>query len=235
MPNETNDFISQSIHEGVLLPADKLALVKRTNDIIKQAKTNAIKMIKEAEAESEAIRLESYRAGYEQGLVMSIDSVCRYIDNSARHAHEMEMEIRNNLKNVISSIINEDDFNVKVAEHWVTGLDKQDESSSLNILIPYANRKLKERFALAIKKQYSGNVIFEFHDEPWFVFKYNDRLAEFYPDEFVYTTVDTLTSKHSLTERQVEISSETIRYLHEQLSILYPPPQENESEDLIDE
>ncbi len=78
-------------------------------------------------------------------------------------------------------------------------------------------------------------MIFEFHDEPRFVFKYNNRLAEFYPEEFIYATVDALTSKYTFAERKREISNEAIRYLHEQLSLLYPPLQEEGIAELTDE
>lgn len=235
MPNEANNFILGNVSEDVLLPANKLKLVQRSDDIVKQAKMNALKIIKEAEAESESIHRQSYRAGYEQGLAMSIDSVCKYIDNSVKHAHEMEEKIREELRHFMSDIISEDDFKVKVVEHWLEGIEKNDDTLPLNILMPHTNRKLKDLFLLAIKRQCSGSVIFDFHDEPRFVFKYNNRLAEFYPEEFVYTTVDTLTSKYSLSESQVEISRDAIRYLHERLSSLYPLSYENEIEDLADE
>ena len=235
MQNEPHDIIFRNIAEDVLLPASKLSLIKRSHDIIAQAKKNASRIIKEAEAECEQIRRESYSAGYEQGLVMSLSSVCQFIDNSEKHTQEMEVKIRNDLKNTLSDIISEDDFNVKVVEHWAEGLDKGDESLPLHILMPYANRKLKERFAQAIKKNHSGGVIFEFHDEPRFVFKYNNRLAEFYPEEFIYATVDALTSKYTFAERKREISNEAIRYLHEQLSLLYPPLQEEGIAELTDE
>lgn len=231
MQNEPHDILFRNVAEDVLLPAAKLSLIRRSHDIIAQAKKNASRIIKEAEAECEQILRESSRAGYEQGLVMSIGSVCQFIDNSEKHTQEMEAKIRIDLKNTLSDIISEDDFNIRVVEHWAEGLDKSDESLPLLILMPYANRKLKERFAEAIKKQYSGGVIFEFHDQPRFVFKYNNRLAEFYPEEFVNTTVDVLTSKYTFAERTREISDEAIRYLHEQLSLLYPPlPEENVEE-----
>lgn len=235
MQNEPHDIILQNVSEGVLLPAARLSLIKRSHDIIAQAKKNAHRIIKEAEAECEQIRCESYRAGYEQGLMMSIGSVCQFIDNSEKYTQEMEVKIRNDLRNILTDIISEDDFNVKVVKHWAEGLDKSDESLPLHILMPYANLKLKQRFAQAIKEHYAGNVIFEFHDEPRFVFKYNNRLAEFYPDEFVYATVNALTSKYTFAERTREISNEAIMYLHEQLSLLYPPLHEEDIEELTDE
>lgn len=235
MQNEPHDIIFRDVAEGVLLPAAKLSLIKRSHDIIAQAKKNASRIIKEAEAECERIRRESYMAGFEQGLVMSLGSVCQYIDNSEQNAHEMEIKLRNDLRTLLSDIISEDDFNIKVVEHWAEGIDKSDQSLPLHILMPYANRRLKERFAQAIKKQYSGAVIFEFHEEPRFVFKYNNRLAEFYPEEFVNDTVDTLASKYTLAERTREISNEAIRYLHEQLSLLYPSLPEEDLEELPDE
>lgn len=235
MQNEPHDIIFRDVAEGVLLPSVKLSLIKRSHDIIAQAKKNATRIIKEAEAECEQIRRESYMAGFEQGLVMSLGSVCQYIDDSEKNTHEMEVKVRNDLRDFLSDIISEDDFNIKVVEHWADGIDKSDESLPLYILMPYTNRRLKERFAQAIKKQYSGAVIFEFHEEPRFVFKYNNRLAEFYPEEFVNDTVDTLTSRYTLAERTREISNEAIRYLHEQLSLLYPSLPEEDIEELPDE
>lgn len=235
MQNTPHDFFFRNVAENVLLPAAKSALIKRTYDIIAQAKKNAARIIKEAEAECEQIRLEAYRLGYEQGLVMSIDSLCQFINNSEKHTYEMEVKIRNDLKNILSDIISEDDFNIKVVEHWVEGLDKNDDALPLHILMPYANQKIKNRFSQAIKGQYAGGVVFEFHDEPRFVFKYNNRLAEFYPEEFVCSTVDMLISKYKFSERQSEISSEAIRYLHEQLSLLYPPLHKYEFENSADE
>lgn len=235
MQNELNDFIYDNVIEDVLLPATQSALIKRSKDIIFQAKKIAQKIIREAELECEQIRSESYRDGYERGLIMSINAVCQFIDHSQKHTHEIEMKIHNDLKGILSDIVSEDEFNVRVAEKWGEGVNKVNDPLPINILMPYTSRKLKDRFSQAVKHHHNGGVIFEFHDEHRFVFKYNNRLAEFYPEEFINSTINTLTSRYNLEERQVEISNEAIRYLHEQLSLLYPPLNEYNVEQVEDE
>lgn len=166
---------------------------------------------------------------------MSVDSICQFIDNSEKYTHEMVMKIQNDLKCILSDVMSEEDFDIKVVEHWVEFIDKNDDLLPLNILMPYTKRKLKDRFTQAIESQYAGNIVFEFHNEPRFVFKYKSRLAEFYPQEFIDSTVNALTSKYISTERQIEISMEAIRYLNEQISQRYLLSQRDDIEGLTDE
>lgn len=222
MPKEIANIASHKVLDNILISSKTLRKIRKSNDVIKQAKENAKKIIKEASQQSDHIRNESYRIGYERGLLMAIDSVCQFIDNNSKYAHELYLKVQEDIKELLSDILDEETVLLKVLDQWVDELDRKDTKSPLCILMPYANRRFKNGLSRVVESKYAGSVIFEYHHEPRFVFKYKERLAEFYPEEFIYSTVGKLTGAIAFYPDHQQISAEALQHLHEQLSLRYP-------------
>lgn len=211
----------QRIQENVLIPAG-LSRKFRTSDlIIKKAQSHAKKMIKEAAQECDAIQNEAYRTGYERGLLASIDSVCQFIDNSSKYAYDLYLKIQGDINELLSDLLDGETVLLKILDSWIDGLDKSDKQSPLCILMPYASRRFRNSLTRVAESKYAGAVVFEYHHDPRFVFKYKDKLAEFHPEEFIYSTVNTLTGKIPFHYDCQHISAKAIQHLHDQLSFRY--------------
>lgn len=222
MQNETSNNSSYKILDNVLIPSRKLRKLRAGESIVEQAKHRAKQLIKEAQLESDNIRNEAQRIGYERGLLMSIESICQFIDNSSAYAHELYLKVREDVKELLSEILDEETIILKMLEQWVDELDKDDKKSPVCILMPYANRRFRAGLSRVVESKYAGSLVFEYHNEPRFVFKYKERLAEFYPEELIYSTVTNLTSGIAFYPDHQKISAEAIQHLHEQLSLRYP-------------
>ncbi|MFW8217374.1 hypothetical protein ACOIDV_30610, partial [Klebsiella pneumoniae] len=88
-----------------------------------------------AAQESDNIQKEAYRVGYERGLLMSIDSVCQFIDNNSSYAHELYLKVQKDIKILLSDILDEEAVILNVLEQWVDELDKDDKNSPVCILM----------------------------------------------------------------------------------------------------
>ncbi|WP_227318236.1 hypothetical protein [Cedecea davisae] len=222
MQNEIANRSSHKALDNVLIPSKTLRKLRAGESVVEQAKYRAQRLIKEAQQESERIRNEAQRIGYERGLLMSIESICQFIDNSSAYAHELYLKVREDIKDLLSDILDEETIILKILEQWVDELDKDDKKSPVCILMPYANRRFRTGLSRVVESKYAGSLVIEYHNEPRFVFKYKERLAEFYPEEFIYSTVTKLTGEIAFLPDNQRISSQAIQHLHEQLSLRYP-------------
>lgn len=226
--------------DNVLIPGTSLTKIRKRYDIIADAQAIARKIIKDAVQESDDIRNESYQIGYERGVLMSIDSICQFIDDSNRHTNELYLQIQKDIQDLLTEVLDDEAIVLKVLDGWVDELDMDDKGAPLCILMPYANRKFKPNMMKMIENKYPGESIFEYHHEHRFVFKYKDRLAEFYPEEFIGTAMNTLTGSRDFHSKNQLISAEAIKHLHQQLALYYPADDEgveelNETSEVADD
>lgn len=222
MPKEITNIAPHKALENVLIPSKTLKKIREGDGLLRQAKSRAKQLIKQDAQESDNIQKEAYRVGYERGLLMSIDSVCQFIDNNSSYAHELYLKVQKDIKILLSDILDEEAVILNVLEQWVDELDKDDKNSPVCILMPYANRRFRTGLSRVVESKHTGSVVFEYHHEPRFVFKYKERLAEFFPEEFIYSSVETLTGGIDFYPDHQKISEQAIQHLHEQLSLRYP-------------
>ncbi|WP_345829403.1 hypothetical protein AAGR22_20870 [Erwinia sp. HDF1-3R] len=223
MQAETNDIIFHKALESVLVPGSFLKKMRESDDIIARAESRARKIVKDAVRESESIRKESYRTGYERGLLMSVDSVCQYIDNSVQYAEELYLKVESDIKKLLTELFDQENVLLKIVDEWIDTLDKKNDDLPLYILMPYANRRFKVNLTEAIKNKHQGSVVFQYHQEPRFVFKYKEHLAEFYPEEYIASTVKSLMDNRDFYYDSQKISAEAIQGLHQRIALYYQP------------
>ncbi|MFU9136524.1 hypothetical protein [Erwinia tasmaniensis] len=226
MQAETNNYLLQKVLENVLVPGSTLRKMRKSDDIIANAESRARKIVKNAVREGENIRKESYRTGYERGLLISVDSVCQYIDNSVQYAETLYLKIESDLKNLVTELFDEESVLLKIVDEWIDTLDKTDTDAPLNILMPYTNRRFKVNLTEAIKSKHPSGAIFQYHQEPRFVFKYKEHLAEFYPEEHIASTVKSLMDNCDFYHDCQKISTEAIQNLHQRIALYYQPVEE---------
>lgn len=223
MQAETNNNLFQTALENVLVPGPLLRKMRKSDDIIANAESRARKIVKDAVREGETIRKESYRTGYERGLLMSIDSVCQYINNSVQYAETLYLNIESDIKKLLTELLDEESVLLKIVDEWIDALDKRDNDSPLYVLMPYANRRFKVNLMEAIKSKHPGGAVFQYHQEPRFVFKYKEHLAEFYPEEHIASTVKSLMDNRDFYYDSHMISVEAIQNLHQRIALYYQP------------
>lgn len=158
---------------------------------------------------------------------MSIDSVAQYMESYRQHAYDLHNQLKSDVKNLLEEVLQDESVFLKVVEKWVDEIDKDDNHSPINILMPYANRKYKFKLLELIGGRHEGGVSFEYHHEPRFVLKYKNTLAEFYPDEFIDSQANIILSKYNELIDCSHLSSEALHYLHNKLMQYLPVEDES--------
>lgn len=226
MQKEITSTSSVKVLENVLLTRSEIFARKRKNDIVEEAQRRAKEIVKEAHQEAEIVSKEAYLFGYERGLLMSIASVTQYMESYRQHAYELHSKLKSEVKQVLEEVLEDESVFIKVVEKWVDETDKDDEHSPVNILMPYANRRYKFKLMELINEKHKGGVAFEYHHEPRFVLKYKNRLAEFYPDEFIEEQTNVILSKYNDLMDCSQLSNDALYHLHSKISEYFPSDNE---------
>ncbi|WP_291972015.1 hypothetical protein [Candidatus Symbiopectobacterium sp.] len=213
------------LQENVLLTNKNRVAHNLRINVVAQAREHAKKIINDASRDAEAIRQQAYRDGYEHGLVTSIETVTGFIEDKQGIVNELYGQVRQRARRLLSDTVNKESVICTLFESWADEIDGRDDKTPFYILLPSDRRRYKRRLMAYIDSIHRGGVIFEYHQDLRYVFKYREQLVEFLPETFVDNQIDTFFDTQSLYESCEQLSQQTLEKLHEQLGT-YSPSRE---------
>jgi len=171
--------------EGVLIPGSDLKKREKVENILKQAKHHASKIIKEANIQAQTIRESAQSAGYQAGIILSINSVADFIDNNQSIYLKFYTKTHESMLKNLRHALNSPEIFPLLLEHWLADVIPDEEHSTLFLLVPKMALKQQSELSSYIASLWSGKVVIEQHTDNRFVIKYKNDLAEFSPDVWV--------------------------------------------------
>ncbi|MCW2477105.1 hypothetical protein [Candidatus Symbiopectobacterium sp. NZEC151] len=225
MFKEVDTSYADMLQENVLLANKNRVTHNLKISVVAQAREHAKKIIREANRDAEAIRQQAYRNGYEHGVMTSIETVTRFIEDKQGIVNEIYGQVRQQAKRLLSDTVNKESVICALFESWADEIDGRDDKTPFYILLPDDRRRYKRRLMAYIDSMHRGGVIFEYHQDLRYVFKYREQLVEFLPETFVDNQIDTFFDTQSMYESCEQLSQQTLEKLYAQLE-MYSPPSE---------
>lgn len=223
MLKEVESAYVNMLQENVLLTNKNRVVHNLKISVVAQAREHAKKIISDASRDAEAIRQQAYRDGYEHGVVTSIDTVTGFIEDKQGIVNELYGQVRQRVKRLLSDTVNKESVICALFENWADEIDGRDDKTPFYILLPSDRRRYKRRLMAYIDGMHRGGVIFEYHQDLRYVFKYREQLVEFLPDTFVDNQIDTFFDTQSLYESCEQLSQQTLEKLYEKFGKHSPP------------
>lgn len=235
MFNEVEKSYSRMLRENVLLSSKNRVTHNLRISLVAQAQDHAKKIISDATREVEAIRQQAYRDGYERGVMTSVETVTGFIEGKQGIVNDIYQQVREQVRHLLSDTVNRESVICALFENWANEIDGRDDKTPFYILLPQDRRRYKRRLIAYIDSMHPGGVVFEYHQDLRYVFKYCEQLVEFSPDTFVDNQIDTLIETQPLYECCEQLSTQTLQHLYAQLQMHFPlssvlMPDENENQ-----
>ncbi|CNF34517.1 hypothetical protein [Yersinia kristensenii] len=230
MQNETINFNALDIQENVLMSGACKRSYKKAKTLVEQARYHAKGMINAAHHDAEAIYHESHRIGYERGLLLGVDTIAQFINNKNRHMNEIHSQLRDEFKALIIQAVDTESVLLALFENWVDGIEKKDDTVPFYILLPATSRRYKKKLKQYINDTHQGSVVFEYHQDSRYVFKYREQLVEFAPDSVIDTQIDGLLKNKDIYSLSETLFTEALYQLNEHIQKYFPPANMNSLE-----
>lgn len=225
MLKEVEISYANMLQENVLLTSKNRVAHNLRISVVAQAREHAKKIISDASRDAEAIRQQAYCNGYEHGVVTSIETVTGFIQDKQGIVNELYGQVRQRAKRLLSDTVNKESVICALFESWADEIDGRDDKTPFYILLPSDRRRYKRRLMAYIDSMHRGGVIFEYHQDLRYVFKYREQLVEFLPETFVDNQIDTFFDTQSMHESCEQLSLQTLEKLYAQLGTYSSPPE----------
>ncbi|MFT8209924.1 MAG: hypothetical protein ACMZI0_03605 [Symbiopectobacterium sp.] len=222
MLNEVEKSYSDMLQENVLLANKNRVTHNLRISLVAQTRDHAKKIIRDANREAETIRQQAYRNGYERGVMTSFETITSFIKDKQGIVNYIYGQVREQIKNLLSDTVNKESVICALFENWADEIDGRDDKTPFYILLPRDRRRYKRRLMAYIDSMHRGGVVFEYHQDLRYVFKYREQLVEFLPETFVDNQIDTFFDTQSLYERCEHLSTQTLKTLYARLETYLP-------------
>lgn len=183
-------------------------------DLLTDSRRQAAKTVKQAQAEAEAIRRQAYQAGYEEGLLTSVTAVADFLAQRQQLAAELQNRVSEHARSLLSSSLDHPDILLELVDEWLATLPVESPSDHLEILAPASVRKSHAKLKDKLQLTWPGKFTIGYHDEPRFVIKYSDQLAEFNADEYLNDGLRILTKLDGLPDKCRHLTENSLRQLN---------------------
>ncbi len=184
-------------------------------DVLSDARRQAIKLVKQAEEEAQAVRAQAVSEGYQEGILASAASVAGFLAQERQLAADLQKRINGHARQLLSSALNHPEILLELVDEWLAALPDTASPAVLDLLIPEAARKSHAALKHRVESVWPGKFTLAYHDDRRFVMKYGDQLAEFDADAFMVAGMQRLVSADTLPEQCRALSEAAVGRLNE--------------------
>jgi len=203
--------------ENVLLSRSQRAKKAEVDNLIAQAQKKAKSIIARSEKKAEEIQQQACIAGYERGLLIAADAVCKYIAAADQQAKELSGTLKEKLENFLCSFLTDENTVLTVLEQWVTE-SVQDEKAGVQILMPESCKPFHRKMVDLIGEKRAQNTVIVYHSDTEFVFKCQGKIASFDPKMVIAQQTEKLISFDRILGECKILSAEALNELNETIN-----------------
>ncbi|KVN41160.1 hypothetical protein WJ64_32670 [Burkholderia ubonensis] len=174
-----------SAREGVLIARSQLVQQRKIVTLEKDARRNASRIVKTAEQEAAQIRSEAFASGYQDGMLSAVRALVLYIGDCNSQEVRQRRRLEAYVRAMLSAALSHPGTLLAVLDEWLNEFDSTERSATLHLLLPVASRSASVLTEADLRDAWDGPVIIDYHDEPHFVMRCADQIAEFSPARFV--------------------------------------------------
>ncbi|PUA19961.1 hypothetical protein [Glaciimonas sp. PCH181] len=166
--------------ENVLISASRLRRMRRDQALTNDAQYCASKIIKEATAEAERIKLQGFSEGYRDGIFASANAVLTYLDGGQELARQLRGEIQTATRVMLRESLDHPEAILAVLEDWMRNHQDAAEEQ-LHLKLPRSAQAWRMRVTMQMESSWGSRVKVDYHDDPRFLLRCGNTVAEFDP------------------------------------------------------
>lgn len=216
MPREIPTPSPEMSVDGVIFQRTGLRQAARADRLEKEARQRASSLIRHAEQEAEVIRQEAFRQGYEAGMLTALSHTAYYMAQWQSQAGHWYQQLESHSRDLLSAAVDHPDTLLLLLDEWLR--DQPRQQASLRLLLPRSAKPMRGRLMALLNEQWDNRIEIDYHDDPRFILRCGQQMAEFAPTDFVEQASRQL--RHSLNTLPDEcrhLSEQAIRQLIETL------------------
>lgn len=166
-------------HENVLISRSQLRKTRRRQSLSTDAQYCAKKLIQDATKEAERIRQLAFGEGYRDGVLACAESLLAYLDGGRELARQLQEEIRESARVMLRETLDQPETILAVLEDWLHN-HVNASGQPLQLKLPRGAHNWRMR-VMALVETWGPRVQVDYHDDPRFLLRCGNVVAEFDP------------------------------------------------------
>ncbi|MGL5758799.1 type III secretion system linker protein OrgB [Plesiomonas sp.] len=228
MPREIPSPSPEISVDGVIFQRTRLRQAARADRLEKEARKRASALIHHAEQEAAIIRQEAFRQGYEAGMLTALSHTASYMSKWQTQANLWYQQLESHSRVLLSAAVDHPDTLLLLLDEWLR--DQPRQQASLRLLLPRSAQPMRGRLMALLNEQWDNRIEIDYHDDPRFILRCGQQMAEFAPADFVEQATRQLRNNLSaLPDECRHLSEQAIRQLIETLKQQCQPQAEQYS------
>ncbi|PPT90463.1 hypothetical protein XthCFBP4691_12355 [Xanthomonas theicola] len=170
--------------EALLVRSAYLRNHLRASALVAEARRRAGALAVHAQDEAARLYREAKSEGYAAGMLQAAGALAAYLADHAALAAQLQQQLQREVAALLQRCVNDPEV---VAAAFEECLREQDLSAAtgLDLLLPEGMRANHRSLVARLQRHFGGQVNIEYRQDPRFLLRLGDQVAEFAPDDFV--------------------------------------------------
>ncbi|MEN9659905.1 MAG: hypothetical protein RL571_3370 [Pseudomonadota bacterium] len=178
MPRQITLNPHTQIQQDVLIRRRQLVDSERSHATLSEAQARASSILREANAQAQAIYQAAYTDGFRTGLAQSLHEVYAHLQGSAQLQADIESRIKDDMRKALSDALDVPSLLLQLLEDW---LSKAPKVSSLRIVLPQRGKAQTLQMARRVREVLGFEPYMQIDTGERFMLEYGEHVQEFSP------------------------------------------------------
>ncbi|MBT9431178.1 hypothetical protein JZM24_01595 [Candidatus Sodalis endolongispinus] len=185
-------------------------------DLVKQARREAVKCLKQAAEEAEQLRSQARNEGYQQGVLAAADTVAGFFAERQQLSLSLQREVEEHASALVMAALSHTDL--LLLEECLAQQPAPSRPEPLELWVPTDSRAAALRLKRQIGALWSGKYDIITHEGDSFIMKYGDQVAEFDAGAFIDAATRQLASRPDYDSQAQRLSGQGLQALADRLT-----------------
>ncbi|MFC4488614.1 hypothetical protein [Chromobacterium aquaticum] len=169
--------------EGVLVRSAQLRRAARADQLEREARRQAQRVLRDAEHQAETLRRQASQAGYQQGMLAALEQAAGHFAASQAMAWRWRERLEQEARAMLAAAVDHPDTLLLLLDEWLRDRDAPD--ATLYLQLPKRARALQPRLMALLTENWPGTIQIDYHADARFMMRCADQAAEFEPEQYV--------------------------------------------------
>nr|AFH88785.1 putative type III secretion system protein OrgAb [Candidatus Sodalis melophagi] len=186
-------------------------------DLIKQARRETVKCLKQAAEEAERLRSQAISEGFQQGVLAAADAVADYLAERQGLRLSLQREVEDHARALLTAALSHADLLLVLLEEWLAQQPEPSIPAPLELWVPADRHAAALRLKRQIGALWRGKYDIITHDGESFIMKHGDQVAEFDAKAFIDAATRQMASCPDYGTKARRLSEQGLQALSDRL------------------
>ena len=166
------------VGEDVHLAREDIAAARRRHALQLEARRRARACVEQAHREAEAVQAQAFQQGYAEGVLRASGHLADALLRTQTLGQQLRNALAQASRELLAQALSRPEWLDEMLARWLAG-QPGDSGAVLHLLLPLHCRGRGHGLRESVGRQWTGELILEYHPQDRYVLRLGDQLLEF--------------------------------------------------------